>query len=290
MAISPFTKLAAAAAASAQAMANYRLSLIGKQLTANLNKRISQLKDQSNDPTIPPMQQQAAAFSTQKQSYDGARAQYSANGNVLADLTLQLSNLALAAQSGDAATFDSTLGAAETDVSDLQVVSYLAGFQPDGVAKLKYDGLAIQSSATYDFSTQAGRDQANSDVQAATDLIRQIFSQTTQNQQIASSIGQALSNQITALNSQISNKQQSQLIAAAAEIAKLKQQTQTQFHLIELAFGNTTQTSSMLASFQTAGNIAPTPGTVVSLLDTQSSSPSLAVANVTPVSTVSTQA
>jgi hypothetical protein len=290
VAISPFTKLAAAAAASAQAMGNYRLSLIGKQLTANLNKRINQLKDQSNDPTIPPMQQQAAALATQKQSYDAARSQFSANSNVLSDLTLQLSNLALAAQSGDAAKFDETLGAANTDVGILQVVSYLAGFQPDGVAKLKYDGLAIQSSAKYDLSTQAGRDQAKSDVQAASDLVKQIFAQTTQNQQIASSIGQAITNQITALNTQISNKQQSQLTAAAAEIDKLKKQTQTQYHLIELAFGNVTQASSILSSFQTSGNNAPTPGSVVSLLDTQSGSPGLAVANVAPVSKVSTHA
>jgi hypothetical protein len=278
-----FNRLAQVSTANAQTMVNYRLKLVGDQLTAQLNKKIAQLKGQSQDPMIPALQQQAATLTARQKSYTDVSAKYSENGNVLADLGLQLSNLPQAASAGDAAAFDQALGAANTDLGDLQVVPYLAGLQGDSVASLKYTGLGIQSSATYDLSTPAGQAQAISDVQAAQSVVQQIQGTTTVNQQIANTISQALEGQLTAISNQISNKQFSELTSAATQITKLKQQSQERFHLIELAFANTGESANMLQAFQNSQNIAPPPGSVVSLMVGSSSGQSLPVANVSPI-------
>jgi hypothetical protein len=282
--ISPITRLAAAATAGAQSLVNYRIQLVGNQLTAQLNKKIAELKLQSEDPTIPVLQQQAANLTKQQTAYADAQGQLSGNGTGLADLSLQLASLATAAQGGNAAAFDQALTAAGADVGILQVVPYLAGFQPDGVAALKFNGLAIQPSATYNLGTPAGQAQALSDVQAAQSLVGQISSTTLQNQTVAASIGQTLQSQISAIGDLISQEQTSVLTDAATQIDKLKHQTQEQFHLIELAFGSVGNVANMLQGFQTANNIAPPPGSVVSLLVGQSGGPTLAVGQLTPVS------
>jgi hypothetical protein len=82
-----------------------------------------------------------------------------------------------------------------------------------GVLALKTNRLGIGSSAGYILSTPAGRAQAVSDIQAAQNVEAQTFAQTSQNQPIASSIGQSLQGQISAISDQISNRQ----FAQAAE-------------------------------------------------------------------------
>jgi hypothetical protein len=273
-------KLALVAGAGAQAMANFRIKLVGDQLTAQLNKRIAQLKAQSTDSLIPSWQSRINALRAQDSGYSSARTSLSQNGTTLADLTFQLGNLAAAAQSGNAAVFDQTLRAATTDVDHLALVPYQPGFQSDGVLSLKTKGLGIQSSATYDLSTPAGQAQAAADVQVAQGVAQNTFTQTTQNQAIANSASRALQGQISALSNQISQRQFNQLSISATEIAKLKQQSQQQFHLIELEFGTVGQSASILASTQTS--TAPAPGSIISLLVGQRT-PTLSIANVTPV-------
>ena len=63
-------------------------------------------------------------------------------------------------------------------------------------------------------------------------------------------------------------------------VDKLSQQAKTEFHLIELQFGNVPQTGSILSSAQNANNIAPPPGSVISLLVGNSSGSALPVANL----------
>ena len=280
MTTSLINTLANVATAGAQSFVQFRLKLIGQQITAQLNKKIAQLKDQSRDPTIPLLQQQAATLSHQKQAYDQALSQIGNNGSTLGDLSIQLSNVSTAAAQGDSATFDQALGAAKTDIGILQIVPSLAGFLPDGIASLVNNGLGIQSSATYNLSTPAGRAQAGADIQAAQTLVQQIASTNTTNQEIGSSISQSLGTQITAISDQISNKQIAILTDGAAQVDKLSQQAKTEFHLIELQFGNVPQTGSILSSAQNANNIAPPPGSVISLLVGNNSGAALPSANL----------
>lgn len=280
------SKLASAAAASAQTMANYRLQLVGNDLTAQLNKKIAALQRQSQDPTANLLQQQEAALNTQYQSYVSAETQIGQNRSVLGDLSLQLSNVLVAAQSGNAATFDTSLQAAQNDVATLQVVPFTPGLQDDGIASLKYHGLAIQSSSAYPLSTPAGQAQAVSDTQAAQALVTQITNTAATNQQISASIQQALQTQMNGVSTQLTNLQTKELSDAAAQIAKLKQQTQTAYHLIELNFGNIGQTASILTARQTAAQAAAVPpGTVLSILVGGSPTPTLFSANLTTTPT-----
>ena len=166
MTTSLINTLANVATASAQSFVQFRLKLIGQQITAQLNKKIDQLKEQAQDPAIPLLQQQEAALNSQKTGYDQAVTQIGANGTTLGDLSIQLSNLANAAAQGNSTTFDQALGSANTDLGILQIIPALAGFLPDGVNSLKTNGLGIKSSATYNLSTTAGRAQASADIQA----------------------------------------------------------------------------------------------------------------------------
>jgi hypothetical protein len=272
--------LANVATASAQSFVQFRLKLIGQQITAQLNKKIDRLKEQAQDPAIPLLQQQEATLNHQKQAYDNALTQIGTNGTTLGDLSIQLSSLANAASQGDSATFDQTLGAANTDLGILQVIPSLAGLLPDGIGGLTTNGLGIRSSATYNLSTPAGQAQASADIQAAQNLVQQIASTNTTNQEIGSSISQSLGTQITAISDQISNKQTAILTDGAAQVDKLNQQAKTEFHLIELQFGNVPQTGSILSSAQNANNIAPPPGSVISLLVGNNSGAALPVANL----------
>lgn len=292
MTTSPIDKLAQISGASAQALVNFRTQLVGNQLTAQLNRRIAQLQAQSIDPFIPALQSQATALTKQQSGYANAEVVLTQNDAVLSDLTLQLGNLATAAQAGDAATFDRTLQSANDDVAKLALVDFQTGFQPDGVLPLKGTGLGIKSSATYDLSTASGQAQATTDVQAAAVIAQQIFSQTAQNKEIAGAASDALQGRISAISDQISQRQFDELSSSSLEIAKLKQQTQERFHLIELAFANVGQSASVLTSVQNAANTAPPPGTLVSLLVGPGSTLSLAVGNLPPPvgSTLSTKA
>jgi hypothetical protein len=272
--------LANVATASAQSFVQFRLKLIGKQITAQLNKKIAQLKEQAQDPAIPLLQQKEVALNHQKTAYDQALTQIGTNGTTLGDLAIQLSNLANAASQGDSATFDQTLSAANTDLDILQIVPPLAGFLPDSVASLQNNGLGIQSSATYNLSTPAGQAQASTDIQAAQSLIQQIAGTNTTNQEIGTAISQSLGGQITAISDQITNKQTAILTDGAAQVDKLNQQAKTEFHLIELQFGNVPQTGSIISNAQNANNIAPPPGSVISLLVGNNNGAALAVANL----------
>jgi hypothetical protein len=242
--------LSQAAAIGGQQLAQYRLQLIGQQLTAQLNKKIAQLKDQAQDPMLPILQGRANALNNQKTPYSSALDQMSGNSSALSDMKIQLGNASLAASLGDATGFDQALAAAQSDVDILGVVPNLPGFQPDGIGNLKLNGLGIQSSSAYDLTTAAGQAQAMADIQNTQNEIDQIFTFSTQNQAIATTISQLIDSQVSALNDQVNSRQQSEVIDAANQIAQLQQQTQMQFHLAELAFGSIAQPASVLDSSQ----------------------------------------
>ena len=261
--------LAQIATSGAQSQSQFQLQLIGARMTAQLNRKIAELKAAANDPILPVLQQQAATLNAQKTRYDAAQRQLVANGSPIGDLDTQLSTMATAAAVGDGATFDQALAQAQTDLGNLKVVPLLPGLQPDGAASLKSNGLGIQSSATYDLSTPAGQAQAAADISAAQGLMAQLSTMTAQNTQIANSVSQALEVQITSLNDQVNAREQTETTDAATQIQKLQKQTQTQFHLIELSLGSAGNASSMLQDFETAQAATGATGTILDVLDTQ---------------------
>jgi hypothetical protein len=276
------TKLAAVNAANAASQTNNRLTLIQNDINAQLDEKIAQLQQQAQDPTVTILQQQETTLKSQLDTYQTAEQQIAGNNSSLGDLSLQLSDLAVAAQSGDASTFDQTLVAAQSDIDSLQVVSFAPGLQPDGVASLKYAGLGIQSSGSYDFSTPAGQAQALAVVQAAQATVQQITSTTSLNQQITASIQQSLQTQISGISTQVANLQQTELTDAQTQIAKLQQQAQEEYHIIEMNLGNANSAASVLTSLQTTTNLAAVqPGTTLGIIDPTVGEPALFVANLT---------
>lgn len=282
-------KLASLNAANATSQTNNRLTLIGNDLQAQLNKKVAALQQQAQDPQVTILQQQQQTLSAQLNTYQGAETQIGGNNSLLGDLALQLSTLGIAAQSGDSATFDATLTTAQSDVNALQVVPYTPGLQSDGITPLKYQGLGLQSSSTYDLSTPAGQAQALAAVQAAQAVVKQITTTSLQNQEVSASIQQALQTQITGVTTQVGNLQQTELADAQTQITQLEQQEQTQYHLIQLNFGNSTSAASILTSLQTQTNLASVPaGTTLGILDHTAGTSGLFVANLT-TSTPTTQ-
>ena len=261
--------LAQVATSGAQAQSQFQLKLIGDQLTAQLNRKIADLKAASNDPMLPILQQQADTLNKQKTSYQTAESQMVANGTPISDMLTRLATMTTAASAGDSTTFDQALSAAKTDLGIINVVTLLPGFQPDNASSLKVNGLGIQSSAAYNLATPTGQAQAAADISAAQFLVNQLSTITTQNIQVAVSVGQALDTQINAIDDQVSKKQQSELANAATQIQQLQQKTQTEFHLIELDFGNTSQNTTMLQQFEAAQAANAAPGSILDVLDTQ---------------------
>jgi hypothetical protein len=276
------TRLAAAAAAGAQSLVNYRIQLVDNQLTNQLNKKIAALQAEAQDPEVPRLQQQAAQLSQQQSAYTAAQAIYSQNGTLLADLSLRLGDLAIAAQKADSAGFDQNLGAITTDVSMLQVAQFRPQLAPDGVVNLKVNGIGVQSSATYNLATPAGQAQASHDIQAAQTVVQGVEAVTTSNQLISGSIIDALNSQISAINDQVDQRQTNVLTDDATKVANLKQQEQEQFHVIELAFSDVGEAANMMLNYQSSTNIAPPAGSIISVLVGASDPPSLAVGNLAP--------
>ena len=276
------TKLASLNAANAASQTNSRLTLIGNDLQAQLNKKVAALQQQAQDPVVTELQAQQKTLTTQFNTYQSAENQIGTNISVLGDLSLQLSDLAVAAQSGDSSTFDQALTSAQADVASLQVVAYTPGLQPDGITSLKYAGLGIQSSSSYDLSTPAGQAQALAAVQAAQAVAKQISTTSSQNQEISASVQQALQTQISGITTQIGNLQQTELAGAQTQITNLETQEQTEYHLIQLNFGNSTNAASVLTSLQNTAKLAAVqPGTTLGILDPTPGSPALFVANLT---------
>lgn len=248
---------------SAQSQAQVRINAIQNTLTNRLKSSIAQVQAQSSDPsTVQVLRSQLSNLSKQNTAYSQASSQLVQNEQFLTDLRLQLTGLSTAAAAGDSVTFDSDLAKANVDVTDLNVQGFLAGFQSDGVVNLKLSGLGIKSSATYDLSTAAGRTQAAADVQSAQNVVNQIVTVTTQNQLVAASASSALSTQISDIDRRLSELSGNQSGPAQKQIAKLQQQEQQQFHVIELQLGGSTNANSVLAtgSAQLASVLASQPG------------------------------
>jgi hypothetical protein len=234
------------------------------QIEKQLAQKVAALPNTADDTLVKVSQAQLNQLNTQFTTIATRSKQFSANGNVFTDINVQLNAMQTAIKSGDSANFDKSLAVANIDIGNLVVTPPTAPFQPDQVLQLKSNGLAIQSSASYDLSTPTGQAAAQADVTSAQEYINQLLAVTTSNQVVSSSLATALSTQIDALNNTVTQTETAAQSTVAAQTAQLTQLAHDQEHLIQLALGNTTQLSSALASMAT---IAAPPSSAFAVLE-----------------------
>ena len=261
--------LTQAALVNAASQESYRFQLVQKLLNAQFQKKIAALQA-SNDSSAKDnfLKVEISQLGQQKAAFSQLQSQYGSNANMLADITTQITAMQNAASAGESATFDGALATANAEVSYLTVVQANPAFQPDGVAQLKTSGLGVQSSSNYDLSTPDGQSAALADLLNASSLINQVYSATTGNQTVAGSQTTVLGSQISNLNGTLQNDQFNQAANVTIQTLKLKQQLNTQVHLIQLNFANAQTAGANLQKQQLAGQAAqspPPPGTIFSL-------------------------
>lgn len=249
MTVSIGTLLASTLSTGAQNKNQLTLNAINNTLTTRLNNQIAQIQSQASDTTtVELLQNQLNSAQSQNTTLSNAASKWLSNESFLNDINTQLTTLNTAAASGDSATFDSALAAAQNDIADLSVVSYVPGTQTDGVANLKYDGLGIQSSASYNLSTPAGQAQAASDIANAKTVVSQILTTTTQNNEIATSQSDGYTTTINNLTLQLAQISDNQNNTVQTEISNLQQKEQDQYHVLELALSGSNNASSVLTT------------------------------------------
>jgi hypothetical protein len=266
---SVMTVLTQTALNNAAQQESYRFQLVQTQLNNQFQKKIAALQTASDTSTQDNfLQVQISAEGQQKSAFSTAQSQYGNNANILSDLTQQITAMQNAASAGDSATFDGALATANADVSYLTVVQPNPAFQDDGVTQLKLAGLGVQSSGAYDLSTAAGQQAALADLQNAANTINQVYAATTQNQTVAGSEVTALESQISTQQSTVQNDQFNASASVTLQTLQLKQQLQTQEHLIELSFANAQAAGQSLQQQQQALQATlepPPPGTIFSI-------------------------
>jgi len=254
---------------NAAKLAQYRFGLVQQRLQDQFNQKVAALKAQTTDTAVTNfLQVQISAAAAQKARFTSLQSQSGANANVLSDLQQQITALQAAATAGDSAGFDDALSDANADVSQLVVIPPDPAMQPDGVAQLKTNGLAIKSSSAYDLGTPEGQAAALADLATAQNQIAQIYVATTGNQTVAGTSAQAAEGQRSTLNDKLQDIEFNDQTQVALQTLQLKQQFQTQVHLIELSFANSTNAATSLQQQQLAQQQIfgpPTPGTIFSL-------------------------
>ena len=254
---------------AATALAQQRFTQVQTLLQNQYNQKVAALQAQSQ-PTGQEnfLQVQISGLGQQKSTFSTLETHYANNSAILADLSGFLTNLQNAAQAGDSAAFDGALGSATADVSYLTAANPNPALQDDGVGQLKTNGLGIKSSSSYDLSTAAGQAAAIADINAAQSTLTQISVMTTLNQNICASQLTALSSQYDQLNTQLQNDQFAQQVQSTTQILTLKNQLNTQLHLVELQFSNTQAAAKSLENQQNnlqAVLSAPAPGTIFAI-------------------------
>jgi hypothetical protein len=233
------TVLAQTAATTAQETTQREVSQVTAQIQNQLNQKIAALEAGPDQSVANASQLQINSLKAQANAISAVATTYSSNANVLSDLQNQLASLQTEATNGNTAAFDATLAVAQIDIGNLGIAAPTAPFQPDQVAPLKATGLGIQSGESYDLSTPAGQAAAAADIQSAQTLVGQIFTATTGNQLLATSVSTVLDDQINTLTTQQQQQDASNQADIQAQVANLTQLAQNQEHLIELSLGNT---------------------------------------------------
>lgn len=224
-------------------------------------KKVQENPTQSSDDLL---KKQIDTLSKQKSSFNNFQKQYGTNVAMFGDLAKQLSALEDAIEAGDATAFDASLNNASTDVANLTVVQQMPQFQPDNVLSFKVNGLGIQSAASYDLTTDEGKEAALAVVRQAEAKVGQSIQLTTLNQTVAGQIAKALDQRISSLNGDVQQHQLDQIKKTTEAVQTLQKKAATQLHLIQLAFANSQQLSQSLLSRQFA-SLDNKPGTIFSI-------------------------
>jgi hypothetical protein len=262
--VSLLSVLAETAATATQTAQTLQMNEINQQIQKRLGQQIAALQN-APDPTITNVYQaELTTLGKQSSALASAQKQYGANQALLTDLALQLANLQTEAQNGDAANFDKSLAAANTDVSDLGFVLPVAPYQPDGVPALKGNGLGISGSAVY-IAGPGGLAAAATDITNAQNLVGQISAATGINLSIGRAQQTAVTSEINSANAALQQIQTTTDNSTSAQIQQLTAQAQNQEHLNELELGNTELLSYALAA---ASQPVQPAGSVFSVLET----------------------
>lgn len=242
------TVLAQVSIAAAQTATTVELANINKLIQHRLTDQIAALEPSSDAAVGNALSAQISSLQTEQTSTQKLEAQWGANANIFPGLQGLLSQLQTYAAAGNSAAFDSTLAAANVDVSDLKLIAAPSPYQPDQVGNLKENGLGIASSSTYDLSTPSGQLAAAAAVSSAQSFIGQIFAVTQANQLVAGDIVSSLSTQISSLTSLQQQAESSSTAETQKRITALSQNAQNQEHLIELSLGTTSEIANMVSS------------------------------------------
>lgn len=242
------TVLYQAAQNAAALTQNQQLAEISQDLQNQANQKIAALQgDPVDQVSVNYSQSQINNLQKQQSTVSALETTFSKNGEVLSDMTSQLSTMAQAASSGDGTSFDNALSALTTDLSILAVPASNPLFQNDGINALKMSGFSIQSSASYNLSTPSGQAAATADVTTAQNLVQGILKTNGSNQTIAGSQVTALNDQITALQSLQTQQQTDASQATEKQIQQLQTNMQNQLHLIQLNMGGTSQLATEIS-------------------------------------------
>jgi hypothetical protein len=245
----PFSTLQSLSQATATMTQNLQMANIAQDLQNQLNRQLAAIQPTTDQVSIDISQNRINGLQSQQKTISGLETRFGNNGSILTDMTSQLNLMTQAISKGDNTAFDNALSALNTNYTILTPPAWNPIFQNDGVLQFKMAGaINIQSSATYDLSTQAGQDSATADITNVQNLLQGFIKVNGANQTVAAS-------QLTALNGQISSLQNIQYQQQTASQQAVQQQTnmltqnmQNNLHLIQLSLGNSSQLATALSA------------------------------------------
>ena len=245
----PFSTLQSISQSMATVTQNQQMANVAQDLQNQLNRQLAAIQPTTDQVSIDISQNRIKALQSQQKTISGLETQFGNNGSILSDMANQLNLMTQAVSKSDNTAFDNALSALNTDYTILTPPAWNAIFQSDGMAQFKMAGsINIQSSATYDLSTQTGQDAATADITNVSNLVQSILKINGANQTVAAS-------QLTALNGQISSLQNIQFQQQTASQQAVQQQTnqltqnmQNTLHLIQLNLGQSSQMATALSA------------------------------------------
>jgi hypothetical protein len=248
----PFSTLQSVADSMSKVTQNQQMAMIAQGLQNQLNRQLAAIQPPTDQVSINLSQNRINALQAQQKTISSLETQFGNNGSILADMSNQLNLMVQAIGNGDNTAFDNALSALNTNYTILTPPSWNAIFQNDGIGQFKMaGGINIQSSASYDLSTQAGQDAATADITNVQNLIQGMLKVNGANQTVAASQLTALNGQINSLQTLQFQQQTASQQAVQKQTAQLTQNMQNQLHLIQLSLG---QSTSMAAAVSAALN------------------------------------
>jgi hypothetical protein len=247
-AFNPFNTLQSVTQSMASITQNLQMANIAQGLQNQLNRKLAAIQPPVDQVTITMSQNRVLALQAQQKTVSTFETQFGNNGSILADMSNQLNLMAQAINNGDSTAFDNGLSGLQTNMSIMSPPAWNALFQPDGLAKLKNNGLNIQSSAAYDLSTPEGQAAATADITNVQNALQSVIKINGSNQTVAASQLTALNGQISSLQSIQFQQQQASNDAVQKQTQMLTQNMQNTLHLIQLSLGQSTSLATALHS------------------------------------------